>query len=282
MQLLASALPGFRDLRAPLTAGYLWLLLLWIWLRPDLAIRPSNEIAGAVYDLGKAVGPIWVGLGVSLAAYLIGSVSQSLSPALEEAISRVWRASFVPLLRLGPKIKWLPMQFTTLPQLPTAKYWDQAVEVTAKLNIPEGADSDAEQQAYKDAEALIRYESDVASDQLDRDISLPATLLLGQQPQLFTEADRLKAESQFRLAVVPPLTAITIAASLSQSPWWLVGLLPVFILLWQGNTRNREYRVLMYGAIERGIVKSDAFDRFRMLAGEEPIDRPPDANEKAQ
>jgi hypothetical protein len=42
MQILASALPGFRDLRAPLTAGYLWLILLWIWLKPDLASRADQ------------------------------------------------------------------------------------------------------------------------------------------------------------------------------------------------------------------------------------------------
>ena len=39
MQILASALPGFRDLHAPLTAGYLWLVFLWLLLkaRPQYA-----------------------------------------------------------------------------------------------------------------------------------------------------------------------------------------------------------------------------------------------------
>ena len=56
VQILASALPGFRDLRAPLTAGYLWVFFLWILVKPDLNNPPTNAVAGAVYDLAKEVG----------------------------------------------------------------------------------------------------------------------------------------------------------------------------------------------------------------------------------
>jgi hypothetical protein len=61
----SSHLPGFRDLRAPLTAGYLWLLLLWIVIKPDISKRPTNSVVGSVYDLAKDAGPIWIGLGVA-------------------------------------------------------------------------------------------------------------------------------------------------------------------------------------------------------------------------
>ena len=68
MQILASALPGFRDLRAPLIAGYLWLMFLWILIKLDIHKRPINGVAAAVYDLVKDAGPIWIGLGVGVAA----------------------------------------------------------------------------------------------------------------------------------------------------------------------------------------------------------------------
>src|SRR3954451_13308783 len=43
MQVLANALPGVRELRGPLVAGYLWLLFIWMLLTPDLDHRPSSS-----------------------------------------------------------------------------------------------------------------------------------------------------------------------------------------------------------------------------------------------
>jgi hypothetical protein len=77
VKILASALPGFRDLRAPLIAGYMWLVFLWLLVKPEIATRPANGTTAAMYDLAKHAGPIWIGLGVGVAAYLIGSVSQA-------------------------------------------------------------------------------------------------------------------------------------------------------------------------------------------------------------
>lgn len=60
MQILASALPGFRDLRAPVIAGYGWLLFGWLLVQPDLNQRPQNPLGAALYDLGHELGRIWV------------------------------------------------------------------------------------------------------------------------------------------------------------------------------------------------------------------------------
>jgi hypothetical protein len=61
VQFLISALPGFRDLRPPLVAGYLWLVFLWILFKPDIHKRPANEVASAVYDLAKEAVPSGLG-----------------------------------------------------------------------------------------------------------------------------------------------------------------------------------------------------------------------------
>jgi hypothetical protein len=65
-----------------LIAGYLWLFFLWILIKPDIHKRPANEVGAAVYDLAKDAGPFWTGLGIGMAAWLVGSVSQALSPML--------------------------------------------------------------------------------------------------------------------------------------------------------------------------------------------------------
>jgi hypothetical protein len=53
MQILSSALPGFRDLRGPVIAGYMWLVFVWLLVEPDLDNRPENQLGGSLYDLPR-------------------------------------------------------------------------------------------------------------------------------------------------------------------------------------------------------------------------------------
>jgi hypothetical protein len=266
VQILASALPGFRDLRAPLTAGYLWLVLLWIWLKPDLAARPTNEIAGSIYDLGRAAGPIWVGLAVGIAAYLIGAVSQVLSPPLARTTKFAWDTAEQLVDRLHKRFKWIPPLPMSKTRSPLARYSDKAVEQGIKYLRRNAERERSEEEIEKLVRAQVANLADEALFEIDRDVSLPATLLLAKESLLFTEADRLKAENQFRLAIVPPLTAATAFLWCSSSNWWLLSLIPISILLSQSHIRSLEYRNLMYGALERNLIESDSVDMFRKLA----------------
>lgn len=257
MQILASALPGFRDLRAPLTAGYLWLVLLWLVLKPDIATRPKNEIAGAVWDLGHTVGPIWVGLAAGITAYLIGAVSQVISPVLNWMLETTWDKIYGHYEMQQLQGKRLPRPFVNYHRDPVDKY---DLEAAAKFSNNPPRDEEGE---YIDTDATVGQRGYQARRGVAQEISLPATLLLGKEPQLYTEADRLKAESQFRLAIVPPLTAILAFVAYSVSWWWLIGLLPILIILWQSHVRNLEYRYLMFGAIERGLVISESLEEYK-------------------
>jgi hypothetical protein len=266
VQILASALPGFRDLRAPLTAGYLWLLFLWIAFKPDLAARPTNEIAGAVYDLGKAVGPIWIGLAIGILAYLIGSVSQVLSPALGGVVKFGWNKTETRLDSLREKYVWIPLMPVSKPVSPLTRYLDDAIEGQARYMKLNNENISSNIDIHSFASQLIAHLAEQAEPKIARDVSFPATLLLAKESLLFTETDRLKAETQFRLAIVPPLVAITILVSLGSTLWWLICLVPILILLWQSQARILEYRNLMYGALERGLIESDSVEMFRKMA----------------
>ncbi len=264
MQILASALPGFRDLRAPLTAGYLWLVLLWITIKPNLANRPTNEVAGAVWNLGNAAGPIWVGLALGIIAYLIGSVSQVFSPALNWALDNMWQIAYrfvigkVKTDGSRPKrTRALPRVFVNYHRDPVDKFYFLAVHRLYEYGFQDESGNTPNYEEYASNRAK---EARVG---LLEETRLPATLLLGQEPQLFSEADRLKAESQFRLAIFPPLIAIVIFAAYNLSIWWLLALIPTLILLSQSHLRNLEYRYLMFGAVERGMVKSESLDDMK-------------------
>ena len=199
------AFPGFRDLRAPLIAGYLWLIFLWILIKPDIHKRPNNEVAAAVYDLAKDAGPIWIGLGVGVAAYLIGSVSQALSPlighkALPEIAEAVWGR--VPRPGTG---KLVPIPEFNLMQA-------ELEEAERKVG---GAFASPRRKVPNPEYLRVLDYANAVSRRLNAELDLPATLLLTEpgrepDPQLFSEADRLKAERELRLAVVPPLSALAI------------------------------------------------------------------------
>jgi hypothetical protein len=78
--MLTSLLPGLRELRAPLAAGYLWLITAWIALASRI---PTPEAASGVlkdiYRLGQAVGKPGVIAAVTFTAYIIGILTERMA-----------------------------------------------------------------------------------------------------------------------------------------------------------------------------------------------------------
>jgi hypothetical protein len=73
--MLMNLLPGLRDLRAPLAAGYLWLVGLWLLLADAVAPRTTaTGVLAHVYVLTTALGRGTVLAAISFVAYLIGTV----------------------------------------------------------------------------------------------------------------------------------------------------------------------------------------------------------------
>jgi hypothetical protein len=94
--MLANLLPGFRDLRAPLAAGYLWLAAIWVWFAHVLPSSP-NEATGflkRVYELAGAAGRPAIGIALSFTAYLLGVL-------MTEIVGRILQFPIIILHRLG-------------------------------------------------------------------------------------------------------------------------------------------------------------------------------------
>lgn len=74
--MLSSLLPGLRQLRGPLAAGYLWLLLFWLAFGDELPT--SDESKAGALDRAYRLEPVLSQLGLavvgSVAAYVIGSI----------------------------------------------------------------------------------------------------------------------------------------------------------------------------------------------------------------
>ncbi|MEV1005008.1 hypothetical protein [Nonomuraea sp. NPDC050202] len=75
MEVLASLLPGIRDLRTPLTVGYLWLICGWLWFRDVLPQRATAR--GPIADLYDLDGILPSGTylaALTFIAYFLGSI----------------------------------------------------------------------------------------------------------------------------------------------------------------------------------------------------------------
>src|SRR5688572_14500994 len=87
MGILSHILPGLRDLRAPLSAGFAWIGLL-VWWASEWLVQPVSlptPQAQRIYDW-LLTWPPTVQLGlIAFLAYLLGMLSVSLTEA-----ARVW------------------------------------------------------------------------------------------------------------------------------------------------------------------------------------------------
>ncbi|WP_163722587.1 hypothetical protein [Mycolicibacterium psychrotolerans] len=277
MQILASALPGFRDLRAPLAAGYMWLVFLCMLIKPDINTRPSNEVAAAVYDLAVTAGPIWIGLATGIVAYLIGSVSQAASPLLSQGMTAYFRRFDKSAGERIKKGDWgrITRAYRRVAAVGTGSQHDviHEYEMQAAGRLYQHP-TITEDGKFVNPDKEIGEKGSAARRALEAELELPATLLLGNEPMLFSEADRLKAERELRLAVVPPLFVITMYLACTQSRWWLLALIPVVVLLAQGHTRNLAFRSLMIGAVQLGVVRSQSVENFKSWVENIPAHTP--------
>jgi hypothetical protein len=89
MPLLAQVLPGLRELRTPLSAGYAWIIVAYLLVADSLPTHvdelppPLARIFPLIHDFG------WVAVGVatSVVAYVLGILSIALTHSLPSAIS---------------------------------------------------------------------------------------------------------------------------------------------------------------------------------------------------
>lgn len=251
MQALTSLLPGIRHMRVPVITGYVWLLFGWILVQPDVGHRPNDQVAGSLYDLSGEVGPIGTAIGLSVFAFILGSASRDGTNAF------VWSFGVFRFSTVAQLLGFVP---------PTAD--DQRGPVLLALR-----------QLYEDAEAVVARKGleprvglavkgaldeafDTAAKGVVTAVDLPATLLVGDQPELYAEVDRLRAEGELQLAICVPLAAIVVALAIIDSNAWLVAL-PIPVLLATGGIRQTLHsRRLTADAITVGRVRSPSVVRF--------------------
>jgi hypothetical protein len=125
---LTAAIPGLREIRAPLVAGYIWLIFVWVLVDPTLPI--TEHTTGTLHslaELAETAGKVATAAAVSVGAYLIGTLSASVTGGL---------GSFALSFRKVVPIRHLPA---------TTRQWHVDIErqgASNPLQVPRGEHPD--------------------------------------------------------------------------------------------------------------------------------------------
>lgn len=255
--MLGNLLPGVREVRTPLATGYLWLLILWLWLPAHFKeIPPISGVPGDIAHLAHYGGRVSVGIAISFIAYLIGILSQFLN---------------FPLVRIGTFAAYLPTLITSTQRRFSLDLFIISAAV-AMVPIPTPAlDNEEDEQARHDSEyqrklaleagrfsakgivSLQNFIADVSKKPdrskwnkqdyefltyLIREVPNEGNALVGRENELYSVYDRLISEYQFRIGISLPLTALITTLAIRWSLLWLLATLPLLVLLAAGSQQR--------------------------------------------
>ena len=184
--MLFSLLPGLREVRTPLTTGYLWLTLgALAWWPGTPVSQPDDGLVSAVWDIGSYVGKAGLLVVASFAAYLIGAL-------LEVDPLRLWQH--------GGRPRWFNRirDRFRVPALHRMQVFPMSAEAQRDLH-----------EYCRDEYAEFGDDVDLASDLMREERQL-ATRLQAGNVDLYDRYDRLMVESSFRINVTPPTAILLI------------------------------------------------------------------------
>jgi hypothetical protein len=110
-------------------------------------------------------------------------------------------------------------------------------------------------------------------DRIRGELDLIERRLIGERKELYAESDRLRSESEFRLALAPPLFVLAVALALTESYWYGFGVFVAVILYWQGVRRIEQRNDLLIDALVLDRVKSPTVERLEAQVNEPEIER---------
>lgn len=256
-------LPGIREVRAPLIAGYLWLLGLWIVFEPIVGDDVENsELSKTLDRLDGLMSPIALGIVISVAAYLIGALVDGGLQALRLRLVRNRTIGGTAGPDDGPSVKAM----WSLEQL-GEQHVEQAAQRLAKADLeladlPEGLFGDAEEHMVDEDDRTADRLSGELQRSIMEELPLVATRLMSESPELSSAADRLRAEAELRFAVGLSLPILLAAAAFRLSPWCLFGLLVTPPLLSQAHRRSQAANDVLVDALFLRKVEAPAVERL--------------------
>jgi glyoxylase-like metal-dependent hydrolase (beta-lactamase superfamily II) len=209
--MLTTVLPGLRELRAPLAAGYLWLTACWL-IFGDMIPRRSDLHGGPierVYRLAPTISDVGRAVAVSVAAYVVGSILIDMQTSQQRRRPTLTTPDAAEVL--------VPLIYASA----DARAWGEKA-------APGGSD---------DSGRLARATLEQAQDWIVHNRDVLKTRLLDLSPALHSEVDRPDAEAAFRMALWPPLSVIALYLTITTSVVWVLALAIPWALALQAHAQ---------------------------------------------
>jgi len=279
--MLSSLLPGLREVRAPVAAGFAWLVALWFLVEPVWDRDPSaDRVVGSANRLMDTLSLVGQGAVLSFLAYLVGSFSVFLFSGPLLSLIRVSTDSDArPLAGLSDlgRVSLTQVAADGRQRLEGALALsgvgvDEVLGLVAPL-------PDLSQPAVLSSTTVLptpeeRQEREIAARVL-RDLPVVANAqLLGHEPEVFAAVDRSQAEVEFRGALVPALLALAVAVAVVTVPQvaWagvlavVLGVLAAVGLMLDAARARRDSNELILSLMEHGRITAPSVLRAESAA----------------
>jgi hypothetical protein len=252
---LASLLPGLRELRTPLAIGYLYALALYLFFHDS--IPTTAEASGHLKPLYDVVH--WLGKPAALAAgaflaYLVGSVLEV--PAAQ--VSHWFRAALSKRPHLARqranRRDYLDSSLTH-----TLGRWDLTPDAAQSLGQYCGTRI---RRTLTQTSPNLEERSELAIRHLVEDLPQLRTRLYTASKDMYGEFDRLSAEADFRVNVGLAGILLSCAMAVQVHFLWALLLVPMRFLGSRGLAKLREANDWLAQAIVTELVKSPGFEEY--------------------
>jgi hypothetical protein len=287
--MFSSLIPAFRELRAPLAAGFLWLFTFYLAVAQRIPrLTETRGVAHDVAVLVTALGPAETIAATTFVAYLVGILWEAVTAPLVRRFiypdltfssnimvdgHQIFRdPPPVPILRQAI-LERLVRRFETDKVAASAlaarvDYLQEAFERRGREGEGKSSlgTSGAEvldaiaRRAHDPYAVLIRYLVDVYSYEsaCRRELPQIPPRLLGVESEVWNVWDRLRAESDFRIAIAGPLAALAVVLSVRSSHYWLFFLGVAILLAYLGRKKGWEAGAMLAEVVGAGRVKCAA------------------------
>lgn len=241
--MLLSVLPGVRELRAPLAAGGLWLLTLWIWVFDKIPsdATPRATLFAEVRHIGEWGGIALVSAMLAVGSYLVGilyaPLADQIPPLIRNTLKGIYagrrygRAGAVIKPFLGNSEGVIDEQFN-LPKLENliasrieqryrsdVDFWEVCREVRDIDRAPEGTSrrystsglmqtTSGRRMLLQELIHLRRHARELVDD-----LKILPARLVGTDNLAYERWSRLHSEANFRIYIALPLALAGFSAT---------------------------------------------------------------------
>jgi len=227
--MLASLLPGIRDLRVPLSAGFIWIAAAWTslgWLLPDEKTAPEflksfyvlNTALGATVMLA-VVGFVAYVLGIVLAPINVRSILQKINGAPVSAASNATFQSHLSRKLLDAKRQKLSVGevLARFPDLREVEFARASPSEREEMALEQAAEDQPKPSSLDyyvsedEWEWLLGEGAEKIGEQAVSELHQAEISLQSANTAVFDRYDRIRAEAEFRSAIAVPLAVLSIA-----------------------------------------------------------------------